>query len=87
MQRNTRQQKPRANGMIQLGLSVHTLQHQPARIKAHDNQVIALLPEFPAQQFAMSGGSLPVDEARIHARRKFAQSFEFRSLAARTLDF
>ncbi len=80
-ERHPGQHQPGVDGMIEPRDGVDRLEHEIAGIEGHDHLVIALGPEFLAQELAMAGGMLPVDEAAVEPGGIVAQGVELGALA------
>ena len=63
LQRDPGQDQPGIDRMVEPRDAVDRLEHQVAGIEGHDDLVIALGAKLLAQELAMPGGMLPVDEA------------------------
>ena len=82
LQRDPGQDQPGIDRMVEPRDVVDRLEHQIAGIERHDDLVIALGAKLLAQELAMPGRMLPVDEAAVEARGVFAQRFELGALPA-----
>ena len=81
LQRDPGQHQPGIDRVIEPRDGVDRLEHEIAGIEGHDDLVIALGAELLAQELAMAGRMLPVDEAAVEAGRIFAQRLELGALA------
>ena len=85
-QRDPGQQQPGIDRVVEPRHAVDRLEHQIAGVEGQHDLVVALGAELLAQELAVAGRVLPVDEAAVEPGRVLAQRLELGAVARLLLD-